>query len=78
MLQNLPIMLFSISQIFCLLCSFLCFLNMNYADNYVENSSRKAINFNATAQPDYLALPYHVCNQSCDVLKLKLYLKNYF
>ena len=40
--------------------------------NYV---SRKAIDFNAAAQPDYLALPYHACNQSCDVLKLKLYLK---
>ena len=36
MLQNLPIMLFSISQIFCLLCSFLCFPNMNYADNFYE------------------------------------------
>ena len=32
-LRNSPIMLFSISQIFCLLCSFLCFPNMNYADN---------------------------------------------
>ena len=34
MLQNLPIMLFSISQIFCLLCSFLWLPNMNYADNF--------------------------------------------
>ena len=33
MLQNLPIMLFGISLIFCLLCLFLCFLDMNYADN---------------------------------------------
>ena len=33
MLQNLLMMLFSISPIFCLLCSFLCFLGMNYADN---------------------------------------------
>ena len=32
MLQNLPIMLFGISLIFCLLCLFLCFLNMDYAD----------------------------------------------
>ena len=32
---------------------------------------RKAINFNAAVQPDYLALPYHTCNQSCDVLKLR-------
>ena len=30
-LQNLPIMLFGISPIFCLLCSFLCFLEMHYA-----------------------------------------------
>ena len=34
----------------------------------------QAINFNAAAQPDYLALPYHTCNISCDVLKLKLYI----
>ena len=33
MLQNLLIMLFGISPIFCLLCSFLCFLGMHYADN---------------------------------------------
>ena len=33
MLQNLPIMLFGISLIFCLLCLFLCFLEMHYADN---------------------------------------------
>ena len=33
MLQNLPIMLFGISLIFCLLCLFLCFLDMDYADN---------------------------------------------
>ena len=32
MLQNLPIMLFGISLIFCLLCLFLCFLDMDYAD----------------------------------------------
>ena len=32
MLQNLPIMLFGISLIFCLLCLFLCFLHMDYAD----------------------------------------------
>ena len=31
MLQNLPIMLFDISPIFCLLCLFLCFLDMHYA-----------------------------------------------
>ena len=70
MLQNLPI---SISQIFCLLCSCLCFPNM-----IMLIIMLKAINFNAAAQPDYLALPYHACNQSCDVLKLKVYLKNYF
>ena len=29
MLQNLLIMLFGISPIFCLLCSFLCFLGMH-------------------------------------------------
>ena len=33
MLHNLIIMLFGISPIFCLLCSFLCFLGMHYADN---------------------------------------------
>ena len=33
MLYNLIIMLFGISPIFCLLCSFLCFLGMYYADN---------------------------------------------
>ena len=33
MLQNLPIMLSGISPIFCLLCSFLCSLDMHYADN---------------------------------------------
>ena len=33
MLQNLPIMFFGISLIFCLLCLFLCFLDMHYADN---------------------------------------------
>ena len=33
MLHNLLIMLFGISPIFCLLCSFLCFLGMHYADN---------------------------------------------
>ena len=33
MLQNLPIMLFGISLIFCLLCLFLCFLDMHYADS---------------------------------------------
>ena len=32
MLQNLPIMLIGISLIFCLLCLFLCFLDMDYAD----------------------------------------------
>ena len=32
MLQNLLIMLFSITPIFCLLCSFLCLLGMHYAD----------------------------------------------
>ena len=32
MLQNLPIMLFGISLTFCLLCLFLCFLDMDYAD----------------------------------------------
>ena len=32
MLQNVPIMLFGISLIFCLLCLFLCFLDMDYAD----------------------------------------------
>ena len=37
MLQNLFIMLFGISQIFCLLCSFLCFLGMCYADNLYAN-----------------------------------------
>ena len=31
MLQNLPIMLFGISLIFCLLYLFLCFLDMDYA-----------------------------------------------
>ena len=71
MLQNLPIMLFSISQVFCLLCSFLCFPNMHELAmliifaNYVENWSRKAIHFNAATQPDYLALPpstTHVIN----------------
>ena len=45
MFQNLPIMLFGISLIFCLLCLFLCFLNMDYADisyfkfcNFAENN----------------------------------------
>ena len=33
MLQNLLIMLFDISPIFCLLCSFLCFLGMHHADD---------------------------------------------
>ena len=33
MLHNLLIMLFGIFPIFCLLCSFLCFLGMHYADN---------------------------------------------
>ena len=33
MLHNLLIMLFSISPIFWLLCSFLCLLGMHYADN---------------------------------------------
>ena len=35
MLQNLPILCFlhGISLIFCLLCLFLCFLDMHYADN---------------------------------------------
>ena len=33
MLQNLLIILFGISPIFCLLCSFYCFLGMHYADN---------------------------------------------
>ena len=33
MLQNLSIMLFGISLIFCLLCLFLCFLDIHYADN---------------------------------------------
>ena len=32
MLQNLPIMLFGISLIFYLLCLFLYFLDMDYAD----------------------------------------------
>ena len=32
MLQNLPILLFGISLVFCLLCLFLCFLDMDYAD----------------------------------------------
>ena len=31
-LQNLPIKLFGISLIICLLCLFLCFLDMDYAD----------------------------------------------
>ena len=31
--HNLLIMRFGISQIFCLLCTFLCFLDMHYADN---------------------------------------------
>ena len=45
MLQNLPIMLFGISLIFCLLCLFLCFLDTDYADisyfklcNFAENN----------------------------------------
>ena len=33
MLQNFPNMLFGVSLIFCLLCLFLCFLDMGYADN---------------------------------------------
>ena len=33
MFHNLLIMLFDISSVFCLLCSFLCFLGMHYADN---------------------------------------------
>ena len=33
MLHNLLIMHFGISPIFWLLCSFLCFLGMHYADN---------------------------------------------
>ena len=44
--QNLLIMLFSISPIICLLCSFLCFLGMHYADNLyfiIVNSCRKMI-----------------------------------
>ena len=32
MLQNLPIMLFGISLIFFLICLFLCFLDMKFAD----------------------------------------------
>ena len=32
MLQNLPIILFGISLIFCLLCLFLCLLDMDDAD----------------------------------------------
>ena len=32
MLQNLPVMPFAISLIFFLLCLFLCFLDMDYAD----------------------------------------------
>ena len=31
MLQNLPIMLFDISPIFCLLCLLVCFSEMHYA-----------------------------------------------
>ena len=45
MLHNLPIMLFGISLIFYLLCLFLCFLDMDYADiscfklcNFAENN----------------------------------------
>ena len=48
MLQNLPIMLFGISLIFCLLCLFLCFLDMDYADiscfslcNFAENNHNR-------------------------------------
>ena len=33
MIQNIPITRFGISPIFCLLCSFLFFLGMRYADN---------------------------------------------
>ena len=32
MLPNLPIVLFGISLIFCLLCLFLCFADMHYAE----------------------------------------------
>ena len=41
MLQNLPIMLFGISPIFCLLCLFLCFLDMDtHIHFFVEISDR--------------------------------------
>ena len=43
MLHNLLIMLFGISPIFCLLCSFLCFLGMHYADNIIVHFCIKMI-----------------------------------
>ena len=56
MFQNLSIMLLAFPKFqFCLLCSFLCFPNINYAADYGENLSRKAI------ISDYH--PVHLLNQ---------------
>ena len=67
MLQNLPIMLFGISLIFCLLCLFLCFLDMDCADisyfklcNFAENNhDRNEINLDL--QKHLLLFAYKIC-----------------
>ena len=67
MLRNLPIMLFAISLIFCLLCLFLCFLNMDYADisyfklcNFAENNhDRNEIDLDL--QKHLLLFAYKIC-----------------
>ena len=64
MLQNLPIMLFGISLIFCLLCLFLCFLDMDYADislcNFTENNhDRNEIDLDL--QKHLLLFAYKIC-----------------
>ena len=71
MLQNLPIMLFGISLILCLLCLFLCFLDMDYADisyfklcNFAEdNHDRNEIDLNL--QKHLLLFAYKLAHSYC-------------
>ena len=71
MLQNLPIMLFGISLIFCLLCLFSCFLDMDYADisyfklcNFAEgNHDRNETDLNL--QNHLLLFAYKLAHSYC-------------
>ena len=69
MLQNLPIMFFRISLIFCLLCLFLCFLDMDYTFHTfncvilqkIANHDRNEIDLDLQKHLLLFAIAYKIC-----------------